>query len=165
MARAPGNGEPARRATILAVVLIIPVLSCASDVFNKARASFVAALARLPKAIRPEAQLAGGLCEARSPLDFLQHRVEGSRAYRWDAEPQWGDRSRKRLRDPKRPELGTWAAHCGRMVAGIGEASAELRDACRRLQSATDRSNGAKNVIGAAGRIVALAASATARLA
>lgn len=78
----------------------------------------------LPSAIALEGDLALQLCEQRSRLDFLNHRIEGSRAYAWDRNPRWTEWWSAHVRDTMRPDLGTWADHCGR-IERVSKAHAE----------------------------------------
>jgi hypothetical protein len=111
--------RPASRVLSRGVGLVAAVLlassGCAATTINKTGAALGDAMSELPRALAPEGELASRLCEQRSRLDFLQHRVEGSRAYAWDTNPRWTEWWSSHVRDKARSELGTWADHCGRV--------------------------------------------------
>lgn len=116
-----------RRSLSLLAVLFVASTGCATA-FNKTGAALGDAMTELPRALVPEGSLASRLCEQRSRFDFLHHRVEGSRAYAWDTPPRWTEWWSTHLRDKARPDLGTWADHCGRIdqVSKSQAASARL---------------------------------------
>jgi len=99
---------------LLAALLLIASTGCATTL-SKTGAAVGDTMTGLPRALEPETALASRLCEQRARLDFIQHRVEGSRAYAWDSSPRWTEWWSTHIRDKARAELGTWSDHCARI--------------------------------------------------
>jgi hypothetical protein len=116
--------RPRMPALRLWAIALIACTGCATTAFNKTGAALGKSMNELPRAIASEGDLAGRLCEQRSRLDFLHHRVEGSRAFAWDTSPRWTEWWSTHLRDKARPELGTWADHCAR-IERVSQAQAQ----------------------------------------